>query len=53
MKLLLVGILAGLALAIPLRLALIRYSEHSLPQPPHTGPKLITWHDGVRTERIA
>ena len=44
--------LAGLVAAIPIRRALIRYSEHSLPKPDHTGPKVIMWRHGIRTERV-
>lgn len=44
---LIAGIVAGLILAIPARLLLIRYSEHSLP-PTYTGPKVVTWEHGQK-----
>lgn len=33
------GALTGLVTSVPIRRALIRYSEASLPQPEHKGPK--------------
>lgn len=49
---LLAGIVLGIALSIPIRAALNRYADHSLP-PAYTGPKIIAWQHGIRIEETS
>lgn len=47
MKLIALGIVAGLILAWPLTRFLIWWSEHNLPKPVHQGVKWLRWENGV------